>query len=47
MNDMFMLARADAGQYPLRKRPLYLNDLLEEVARAGAVLASDRRRQCN
>lgn len=43
VNDMFMLARADAGQYPLRKRPLYLNDLLEEVARAGAVLASDRK----
>ena len=42
VNDMFMLARADAGQYPLRKRPLYLNDLLEEVARAGAVLATSR-----
>lgn len=43
VNDMFMLARADAGQYPLRKRTLYLDDLLEDVARAGAVLASDRR----
>ena len=43
VNDMFMLARADAGQYPLRRRMLYLNDLLEEVARAGAVLASNRR----
>ncbi len=43
VNDMFMLARADAGQYPLRKRTLYLNDLLEEVARAGVVLGSDRR----
>lgn len=42
VNDMFMLARADSGQYPLRKRPLYLNDLLEEVARAGMVLAGDR-----
>ena len=42
VNDMFMLARADAGQYPLRKQTLYLNDLLEEVARAGAVLATDR-----
>ncbi len=42
VNDMFMLARADSGQYPLRKRTLYLNDLLEEVARAGAVLAGDR-----
>lgn len=43
VNDMFMLARADAGQYPLRKRTVYLNDLLEDVARAGAVLASDRK----
>jgi two-component system OmpR family sensor kinase len=43
VNDMFMLARADAGQYPLRKQSLYLDDLVEEVARAGAVLASDRR----
>lgn len=42
VNDMFMLARADSGQYPLRKRALYLNDLLEEVARAGSVLASNK-----
>lgn len=42
VNDMFMLARADAGQYPLRKRTLYLDDLLEEVARAGTVLGTDR-----
>lgn len=43
VNDMFMLARADAGQYPLRKRMLYLDDLLEEVARTGALLASARK----
>ena len=42
VNDMFMLARADSGRYPLRKRPLYLNDLLDEVARAGVVLASNK-----
>ncbi len=42
VNDMFMLARADSGRYPLRKRTLYLNDLLDEVARAGAVLASNK-----
>ena len=42
VNDMFTLARADSGRYPLRKRTLYLNDLVEEVARAGTVLASDR-----
>ncbi|HEV3469026.1 MAG TPA: heavy metal sensor histidine kinase [Pyrinomonadaceae bacterium] len=42
VQDMFTLARADAGSYPLRRKTLYLNDLLEEVARAGAVLASDK-----
>jgi len=42
VKDMFILARADAGRYPLQKRTLYLNDLLEEVARAGSMLASDK-----
>ncbi|HLL75225.1 MAG TPA: heavy metal sensor histidine kinase [Pyrinomonadaceae bacterium] len=42
VNDMFVLARADAGRYPVRKRALYLNDLLTEVARAGGVLAADK-----
>ncbi|HEV2764449.1 MAG TPA: heavy metal sensor histidine kinase [Pyrinomonadaceae bacterium] len=42
VQDMFTLARADAGRYPLRKRPLYLDDLLAEVARAGGFLASAR-----
>ncbi|HYG08403.1 MAG TPA: ATP-binding protein [Pyrinomonadaceae bacterium] len=42
VKDMFVLARADAGRYPLQKRTLYLNDLLEEVARAGGILASDK-----
>lgn len=42
VQDMFILARADAGRYPLRKRTLYLNDLLGEVARAGGMLASDK-----
>jgi len=39
---MFTLARADDGRYPLQRRPLYLNDLLEEVARAGVMLASGK-----
>jgi two-component system OmpR family sensor kinase len=39
---MFTLARADDGRYPLRRGPLYLNDLLEEVARAGGLLASGK-----
>jgi two-component system, OmpR family, sensor kinase len=42
VKDMFILARADAGRYPLQKRTLYLNDLLGEVARAGSMLASDK-----
>lgn len=42
VKDMFILARADAGRYPLHQRRLYLNDLLGEVARAGSVLASDK-----
>jgi two-component system, OmpR family, sensor kinase len=42
VQDMFILARADAGHYPLQSRALYLNDLLDEVARAGGLLASDK-----
>jgi heavy metal sensor kinase len=43
VQDMFTLARADAGRYPLRKQTLYLNDLLAEVARVGGMLAADKR----
>jgi two-component system, OmpR family, sensor kinase len=39
VKDMFILSRADAGHYPLNKSSIYLNDLLEEVARAGGLLA--------
>jgi two-component system, OmpR family, sensor kinase len=42
VKDMFILARADAGRYPLTKATLYLDDLLEEVTNAGSVLASDK-----
>jgi two-component system, OmpR family, sensor kinase len=42
VNDMFVLARADTGRYPLRKTALYLNDLVEEVAQAGSVLAVNK-----
>jgi heavy metal sensor kinase len=42
VNDMFVLARADAGRYPLRKKTLDLNDLIEEVARAGNLLAAGK-----
>ncbi len=39
---MFLLARADAGRYPLQKKALYLNDLLDDIARAGGLLASEK-----
>jgi two-component system, OmpR family, sensor kinase len=42
VKDMFTLARADAGRYPLDKKALYLNDLLEEVARAARLLAAEK-----
>lgn len=42
VKDMFILARADAGRYPLQKKALYLDDLLDETARAGDMLASDK-----
>jgi two-component system OmpR family sensor kinase len=42
VKDMFILSRADAGHYPLNKISFYLNDLLEEVARAGGLLAEHK-----
>lgn len=40
VEDMFTLARADAGQYPLQRGTFYLDELADEVARAGSVLGS-------
>jgi len=42
VQDMFTLARADAGRYPLRKQALSLDKLLEEVSRAGHLLAAEK-----
>jgi heavy metal sensor kinase len=42
VDDMFTLARADAGNYPVQLAPMYLDELIEEVARAGRVLARRR-----
>ncbi len=42
VKDMFILARADAGRYPLQMKALYLNDLLDEMAHAGSLLASGK-----
>jgi two-component system OmpR family sensor kinase len=42
VDDMFTLARADAGNYPVRLMPMYLDEVLEEVARSARVLATQR-----
>jgi heavy metal sensor kinase len=42
VEDMLVLARADAGGYPLRPVSLYLDDLVEECRRAVDVLATER-----
>jgi heavy metal sensor kinase len=42
VNDLFLLARADAGQQPLRTADLYLDDLLADCARAMRSLAAQR-----
>jgi two-component system, OmpR family, sensor kinase len=43
VDDMFILARVDAGNYPVRPAPLYLDELLEDVVRSAQVLATGRR----
>jgi len=42
VDDMFLLARADVGQYPLRPRAVDLDELMREAARAAAVLGRQR-----
>ena len=42
VDDMLVLARADAGGYPLRPVDLYLDDVIAECRRAVAVLAAER-----
>ncbi len=41
VNDLFTLARADAGQYPLRARDFYLDELVADCARAARCLATN------
>lgn len=43
VDDMFTLARADAGDYPVQRSAMYLDELIEEVARAARVLAERKR----
>jgi heavy metal sensor kinase len=40
VDDMLVLARADAGQHPVRASQFYLNDLVEEACRSMQVLAA-------
>ncbi len=42
VDDMFTLARADAGNYPVHRTPMYLDEVVDEMVRAARVLASPR-----
>jgi len=42
VDDMFTLARADAGNYPVRTTPMYLDEVIDEVVRAARVVAGTR-----
>ena len=42
VDDMLVLARADAGGYPLRRENVYLNELVVECRRTVEVLARER-----
>jgi two-component system, OmpR family, sensor kinase len=43
VEDMFILARADAGRYPLRRSKFYLDELLTETIRAARILADKKQ----
>ena len=42
VDDLFLLARADAGQQPVRREHIYLEEIVADVARAARVLAEVR-----
>src|SRR5678815_2507050 len=42
VDDLFLLARADSGHLPLRRESLYLEDVVDEAARAVQSLARER-----
>jgi len=42
VDDLFLLARADAGHLPLRREALYLEDVVDDAARAVRNLARER-----
>jgi heavy metal sensor kinase len=43
VEDMFTLARADAGNYPIQRTPMYLDEVVDEVVRAERVLAAAKQ----
>jgi signal transduction histidine kinase len=43
VDDMLVLARADAGGYPLRPVDLYLDDVVDDCRRAVSILAAERQ----
>jgi signal transduction histidine kinase len=42
VHDLFTLARADAGTYPVRKHPMYLDEVIDDAVAAARVLASTK-----
>jgi heavy metal sensor kinase len=42
VDDMFTLTRADAGNYPVRMTPMYLDEVVDDVVRAARVVAATR-----
>jgi heavy metal sensor kinase len=42
VDDMFTLARADAGSYPVRRTPMYLDEVVDDGVRAARVLADGK-----
>jgi heavy metal sensor kinase len=43
VEDLFLLARADAGEQPLQRAPLYVDDLAAEVTQSLRTLAEQKR----
>jgi heavy metal sensor kinase len=43
VDDMFTLARADAGSYPVRRTLMYLDEVVDDATRAARVLADTKQ----
>lgn len=43
VEDMFTLARADAGSYPVRRTLMYLDEIVDDAVRAARVLADTKQ----